>query len=166
MIGALIIMAIGFDLVTGGRFLTARNIFNLSIQTVSVGIMATGMVFVIVMRHIDLSVGSMLAVCSASMAMVQTDVLPDMLGLGLNHWATAPLTIALGLLVGTVFGAFNGWLIGYLTIPAFIVTLGGLLVYRNVAWYLTGGQTIGPLDSNFMLFGGTNGTLVFRRFTG
>lgn len=159
MIGALVILAIGFDLFTGGRFLTARNIFNLSIQTVSVGIMATGMVFVIVMRHIDLSVGSMLAVCSASMAMVQTDVLPDMLGLGLNHWTTAPLTIALGLLTGALIGAFNGWLIGYLTIPAFIVTLGGLLVYRNVAWYLTGGQTIGPLDSTFMLFGGTNGTL-------
>lgn len=159
MIGALILLAVGFDLFTGGRFLTPRNIFNLSIQTVSVGIMATGMVFVIVMRHIDLSVGSLLALCSAAMAMIQTSLLPDMLGLGLNHWATAPTTIILGLLVGTAFGAFNGWLIGFLTIPAFIVTLGGLLVYRNVAWYMTGGQTIGPLDSNFMLLGGTNGTL-------
>jgi D-xylose transport system permease protein len=49
--------------------------------------------------------------------------------------------------------------VGYLTIPAFIVTLGGLLVWRNVAWYLTSGQTIGPLDETFQLFGGINGTL-------
>ena len=47
-----------FNILTGGQFLTPRNIFNLTIQTVSVAIMATGMVFVIVTRHIDLSVGS------------------------------------------------------------------------------------------------------------
>jgi D-xylose transport system permease protein len=61
-----------FNIMTDGRFLTPRNIFNLTIQTVSVAIMATGMVFVIVTRHIDLSVGSLLATCSAVMAMVQT----------------------------------------------------------------------------------------------
>ena len=64
-----------------------------------------------------------------------------------------------GLAVGAAIGVFNGWLVGYLTIPAFIVTLGGLLVWRNVAWYLTNGQTIGPLDETFQLFGGINGTL-------
>jgi D-xylose transport system permease protein len=63
------------------------------------------------------------------------------------------------MITGLAIGAFHGWLIGYLTIPAFIVTLGGLLVWRNVAWYLTRGQTIGPLDENFQLFGGINGTL-------
>jgi D-xylose transport system permease protein len=144
---------------TGGTFLTPRNIFNLSIQTVSVAIMATGMVFIIVMRHIDLSVGALLATCSAVMAMMQTWVLIDGLGLSLGDPMVAPLAIAAGLVAGTLIGAFHGWLIGYLTIPAFIVTLGGLLVWRNVAWHLTGGQTIGPLDQNFQLFGGTNGTI-------
>jgi D-xylose transport system permease protein len=159
MIGAFIILCIGFNLITDGRFLTTRNIFNLSIQTVSVAIMATGMVFVIVTRHIDLSVGSLLATCSAVMAITQTRFMPDLMGLGLNHPLTAPVTIIAGLIVGVAIGAFHGWLIGYLTIPAFIVTLGGLLVWRNVAWYLTDGQTIGPLDENFMKFGGINGTL-------
>lgn len=159
MIGAFIILCIGFNLVTDGRFLTPRNIFNLTIQTVSVAIMASGMVFVIVNRHIDLSVGALLATCSAVMAMVQTEVLPDMLGMGLNHPATWAITVVVGLCVGTLIGAFQGWMVGYLTIPAFIVTLGGFLVWRNVAWYLTSGQTIGPLDSNFLIFGGTNGTL-------
>lgn len=159
MIGAFVLLCVAFDLITDGRFLTPRNIFNLTIQTVSVAIMATGMVFVIVMRHIDLSVGSLLAVCSAVMAMVQTLILPDWLGLGLNHPVTWVVAIAAGLVVGTAIGAMQGALIGYLTIPAFIVTLGGLLVWRNVAWYLTAGQTIGPLDGTFMKFGGINGTL-------
>ncbi len=159
MIGAFIILCIGFNLVTDGRFLTPRNIFNLTIQTVSVAIMASGMVFVIVTRHIDLSVGALLATCSAVMAMTQTEFVPHVLGLGLNHPITWLVAVIVGLITGTLIGAFHGWMIGYLTIPAFIVTLGGFLVWRNVAWYLTDGQTIGPLDSTFLIFGGTNGTL-------
>ncbi|MBL3570070.1 sugar ABC transporter permease [Rhodovulum sulfidophilum] len=159
MIGAFVVLCLVFNLVTDGRFLTPRNIFNLTIQTVSVAIMATGMVFVIVTRNIDLSVGALLATCSAVMAMVQTVVLPGWLGLGLGHWAIAPLAIAAGLATGAVIGGFQGWLVGFLGIPAFIVTLGGLLVWRNVAWYLTNGQTIGPLDPTYQLLGGINGTL-------
>ncbi len=159
MIGAFIILCIGFNLVTDGRFLTPRNIFNLTIQTVSVAIMASGMVFVIVTRHIDLSVGALLATCSAIMAMTQTEFVPNVLGLGLNHPITWIVAVVVGLAAGTLIGAFHGWMVGYLTIPAFIVTLGGFLVWRNVAWYMTDGQTIGPLDSTFLMFGGTNGTL-------
>ena len=157
MIGALFILCLGFSWFTDGRFLTPRNIFNLTIQTVSVAIMACGMVFVIVNRHIDLSVGALLATTSAVMAMMQTQILPEIFGLG--HPMIWVLAILSGLLVGTLIGAFQGWLIGYMTIPAFIVTLGGFLVWRNVAWYLTNGQTIGPLDRTFLIFGGTNGTL-------
>jgi len=159
MIGAFVILAVAFDLITGGRFLTPRNIFNLTIQTVSVAIMATGMVFVIVTRNIDLSVGSLLATVSAVMAMTQTEILPNVLGLGFENPITVVVTIAVGILAGALIGAFQGWMIGYLMIPSFIVTLGGLLVWRNVAWYMTNGQTIGPLDGNFLVFGGTNGTL-------
>ncbi|MCK5744999.1 MAG: sugar ABC transporter permease [Oricola sp.] len=163
MIGAFIVICLVFNILTGGlldgRFLTPRNIFNLTIQTASVAIMATGMVFIIVTRHIDLSVGSLLATCSAMMAMTQTVVTPEWLGLGLNHPATAPIAIGVGVLTGVLIGAFHGWIVGYLGVPAFIVTLGGLLVWRNVAWYLTTGQTIGPLDHNFTLFGGIDGTL-------
>jgi D-xylose transport system permease protein len=159
MIGAFLVICLVFHLYTDGRFLTPRNIFNLTIQTVSVAIMATGMVFVIVTRNIDLSVGSILCVCSAVMAMMQTLVLPKMLGLGLGHGLIAPVAIVAGIGTGALIGAFNGWLVGYLTIPAFIVTLGGLLVWRNVGWYLTSGQTIGPLDSTFLIFGGSNGTI-------
>jgi D-xylose transport system permease protein len=157
MIGAFIVLCLVFNVVTDGRFLTPRNIFNLTIQTVSVAIMATGMVFVIVTRHIDLSVGSILAIVASIMAVAQTQVLPGMLGLG--HPAIWIITIAIGLAIGIAVGALQGWLVGYLGIPAFIVTLGGLLVWRFSGWYITGAQTIGPLDETFLLFGGAGGTL-------
>lgn len=159
MIGALVVICLIFNFLTDGRFLTPRNLFNLTIQTVSVAIMATGMVFVIVTRHIDLSVGSMLATCSAVMAMTQTQWLPEALGLDIGNPAIFWITIATGIATGILVGALHGWLIGYLAIPAFIVTLGGLLVWRNVAWYITNGQTIGPLDATYMKLGGINGTL-------
>jgi len=159
MIGAFVIMCIGFHLFTGGRFLTPRNIFTISIQTVSIAIMAMGMVFVIVTRHIDLSVGSLLALCSATMAVLQTQTLPNTLGLGFDHPLTMPIAVLSGVIVGAAVGGFHGWLVGYLTIPSFIVTLGGLLIWNRVAYYSSGGQTIGPLDNNFLIFGGTNGTL-------
>ena len=159
MIGAFVLVCLVFNVLTEGRFLTPRNIFNLTIQTVSVAIMATGMVFVIVTRHIDLSVGAILAACSALMAMTQVRFLPGTLGLEIGHWAIPWITISVGIALGALIGAFNGWLIGYQGIPAFIVTLGGFLIWRNVGWYQTGGQTIGPLDQTFMTFGGINGTL-------
>ena len=159
MIGAFILVCVVFNVLTDGRFLTPRNIFNLSIQTVSVAIMATGMVFVIVTRHIDLSVGALLATCTAVMAMTQTQFLPNVLGLELGHPMIPWITILVGLITGALIGGFQGYLIGYQVIPAFIVTLGGLLIWRNVAWHMTDGQTIGPLNETFLLFGGINGTL-------
>ena len=159
MIGAFIFIAVVFGIYTGGLFLSPRNIFNLTIQTVSIAIMATGMVFVIVTRHIDLSVGSMLAVSSAIMAMTQARWLPQMVGIPVGSIWIAPITIIVGLAVGTALGALTGFLSGYQGIPSFIVTLGGLLVWRNVAWFFTGGQTIAPLDANFLLFGGAEGVL-------
>ncbi|MAC81648.1 MAG: sugar ABC transporter permease [Rhodobacteraceae bacterium] len=158
MVGAFLVVCIVFNVLTEGRFLTPRNVFNLTIQTVSVAIMATGMVFVIVTRHIDLSVGALLATCSAMMAITQTQFLPS-LGIDYNTPLVAPVAILAGLITGAAIGAFHGWLVGYLAIPAFIVTLGGLLVWRNVAWYLTSGQTIGPLDDRFQMLGGIGGTL-------
>lgn len=159
MIGALILISLAFNIATKGLFLSPRNIFNITIQTVSVAIMATGMVFVIVTRHIDLSVGSILAMASAVAGVMQVRWLTQDLGLPLGHPLIAPLAILSALVAGTVIGAINGWLAGYQNIPSFIVTLGGLLIWRNAAWYLTSGQTLGPLDRTLLLFGGAEGTL-------
>ncbi|MEP3115389.1 sugar ABC transporter permease [Nisaea sp.] len=152
MVGALLLIWIVLDLLTGGRFITPRNLFNLSVQTASVAVMATGMVFVIVTRHIDLSVGSVLGVIAMVMGVVQAEILPEVLGF--NHPASWIITILVGLCLGLLIGALQGWVIGYLAVPAFIVTLGGLLVWRGAAWWVTTGRTVAPLDSTFILFGG------------
>lgn len=158
MIGALVVLWVMFDLITGGRFLTPRNLFNLSVQTASVAVMATGMVFVIVTRNIDLSVGSMLGFIGMSVAALQVHVLPDIFGLG--HWMIWIIAVLAAIGMGALLGAFQGWVIGYLTVPAFIVTLGGFLVYRGAMWWVTQGQTVAPLDPSFRLMGGgADGTL-------
>ncbi|MDW3181915.1 sugar ABC transporter permease [Roseobacter sp.] len=157
MLGALAIIWIGFhvygQLVNGfGAFLTPRNLWNLSVQTASIGIMATGMVLVIITRHIDLSVGSMLGFCAIVMGVVQVNILPQFLGLG--HPMIWIIAVIIGILCGSFIGAFHGALIAYGKIPAFIVTLGGLLVWRGAAFLVARGETISPVDPTFRLMGG------------
>ncbi len=157
MIAALIVIWVGFHLygqiVNGfGAFLTPRNLWNLSVQTASIGVMATGMVLIIVTRHIDLSVGSILGFCAMSMAIIQVWILPEFLGLG--HPLIWPIAVICGLLIGCLIGAFHGFLVAYLGIPAFIVTLGGLLVWRGAAFLLARGETISPVDATFAKLGG------------
>ncbi|WP_288350957.1 sugar ABC transporter permease [uncultured Thalassospira sp.] len=148
----LLIIWVGFDIASGGRFITPRNIFNLSVQTASVAVMACGMVLIIVTRHIDLSVGAILGVLAMIMGVVQTDVLPQFLDY--NHPLTWILTLLVGIVLGAAIGGLQGLAVGYLGVPAFIVTLGGLLVWRGSAWWVTQGRTVAPLDHNFILLGG------------
>ncbi|MBB4038641.1 D-xylose transport system permease protein [Microvirga flocculans] len=152
MLAALAAIWIGFDLLSGGVFLTPRNLWNLSVQTASVAIMATGMVLVIVTRNIDLSVGAILGVTGMIIGVAQVQWLPAYLGL--EHPLTAPLVVLLAMAVGGSIGLFQGWLIAYLGIPSFIVTLGGLLVWRGAAWWVTTGQTVAPMDTRFKALGG------------
>ena len=157
MIGALMLIWFGFHfygvLVNGeGFFLTPRNLWNLSVQTSSIGIMATGMVLVIVTRNIDLSVGALVGVTAMVMGILQVEILPQYLGLG--HGAIWIITVIVGMTLGACIGAFHGWLIAYRGIPAFIVTLGGLLIWRGSAFLAAGGKTISPVDPTFALLGG------------
>jgi len=97
-------------------------------------------------------VGSMLGVTAMAMGIMQVWILPQWLGIG--HPAIWIITLIFGLVVGTLIGTFQGWLIAYLEIPSFIVTLGGMLVWRGAAWLMARGETISPLDANFSLIGG------------
>lgn len=159
MLMAFAAVAVVFTIWTGGTFVGPRNVFNIAVQTVPVAIMACGMVFVIVARHIDLSVGSMLAMCSAIMAMSQTAWLPSVFGTEYGNPAVLAMTVVVGLAFGTLMGAVTGWLVGYQRIPSFIVTLGGLFVWRNVNWFTTNGQSVSLTDPNLLMFGGTEGVL-------
>lgn len=152
MLGALLLIWIAFHVMSDGRFMTPRNLWNLSVQTSGVAIMATGMVLVIVTRNIDLSVGSILGVLAMIMGVAQTTYLNGFLGEHANlTWAAA---LAIGIVAGAVIGGLHGVVIAYFGVPAFIVTLGGLLVWRGVAWWVTSGQTVAPMDPTFRLMGG------------
>ena len=157
MAGALLLIWFGFHLygvlLKGeGFFLTPRNLWNLSVQMCSIGVMATGMVLVIITRNIDLSVGSLLGFIGMVMGLLQVEWLPPSMGLG--NPAIWIITVAVGLGLGVLLGTFNGVLIAYLGIPSFIVTLGGLIAWRGGAFLMASGRTISPVDANFALLGG------------
>ncbi|SEB03154.1 sugar ABC transporter permease [Rubrimonas cliftonensis] len=152
MLGALAVIWIGFHLASGGTFLTPRNLWNLSVQSASIAVMATGMVLVIVTRNIDLSVGSMLGFIGMTMGVMQAEWLPTIWGY--DHPLTWIVALAFGVGVGVAIGALHGWVIAYLGVPAFIVTLGGLLAWRGGAWWVTSGRTVAPMDGTFALIGG------------
>ncbi|MGO9740430.1 MAG: sugar ABC transporter permease [Roseiarcus sp.] len=157
MIGALALIWVGFHVYTivlngEGLFLTPRNLWNLMVQTSSVAVMATGMVLIIVMRHIDLSVGAIVGFVSTIIGVAQVRILP--IYLGLDNPMIWIIAVLLAVVIGAAIGAFHGSLVAYLGIPAFIVTLGGQLFWRGAAWWVTTGQTIAPLDDRFALIGG------------
>jgi D-xylose transport system permease protein len=158
----LVVIWIAFNIRSGGDFLTARNLWNLSVQSTSIAIMATGMVLIIVSRNIDLSVGSLLGFLGYTMALVQTDGMIAFFGLdvtisGLRDNSYAWLVaLAVGVALGALVGGLTGFIVAYGGVPSFIVTLGGFLVWRGAIFRTGGkqGQTLSPLDETFQLLGG------------
>lgn len=162
LVAALVAIWIAFHILSGGAFLTSRNLWNLSVQSTSIAIMATGMVLIIVSRNIDLSVGSLLGFLGYTMALVQTDGIFAFFGIdftahGLDDkayvWIVA---LAFGLLLGALVGTAQGFIVAYVGVPSFIVTLGGFLVWRGAIFRMGDkqGQTLAPLDDKFQLLGG------------
>src|SRR5262245_41989336 len=155
MIVALAIMGVVFNVLSDGTFLTARNLWNLSVQSTAVAVMATGMVLVIVSRNIDLSVGSIVVLAAMVMALLQNEWLPSLVGK--SHPLTWVVTLAIGLGLGALIGGLQGFVVAYIKVPSFIVTLGGLLAWRGLAFEIAGGRTVAPLDATFQLLGGGPG---------
>ena len=155
MVVALLVIWVAFHILSGGDFLTSRNLWNLSVQSASIAIMATGMVLIIVSRNIDLSVGSLLGLLGYFMAMVQTRWIPDTFGLGFDRPFTWIIALLAGIALGALLGAVQGFVVAYGGVPAFIVTLGGFLVWRGLIFRLgEQGATLSPLDKTFKLIGG------------
>ena len=153
MLLALAGILIGFHIMSGGRLIQPANMITLAVQASGVAVMATGMVLIIVSRNIDLSVGSIVGVVAMSYALLMTDWLPA-LGLSLNapfQWLVA---LVIGLGIGALIGGFQGFLIAYVGIPSFIVTLGGLLSLRGSVWLLSSGAAVSGLHGEFRKIGG------------
>lgn len=151
LLGMLVVMAVIWLVLhtaTAGNFLTPRNLFNLSLQVAVVGIMTCGMVLVIVSRHIDLSVGSQIGFIGVFGALLQNSILP------IDGSSTCWIATLAMLATGALIGLGQGLLIAYAGIPSFVVTLGGLLFFRNAAFYINSGVTVAPLNKTFQLLGG------------
>lgn len=137
---ALIAIWVLFAILTDGAYISPQNFSNLFRQMTVVSIMALGMVFVIVLGNIDLSVGKVAGFVSVMVAYYQArvwnTVIPD------QPILAAALSCTIGIGVGTIFGAIQGYLTAYQNIPAFIVTLGGLFVARGLIMWRTEGKTI------------------------
>lgn len=152
MVVALIAIVLGFGFLTDGRYLRPDNLITMSVQAAGVAVMATGMVLVIVTRNIDLSVGSIVGVVAMSYALLMTQILPSFMGLG--HPLLWIVALGLGLLIGATIGGVQGFIIAYIGVPSFVVTLGGLLIFRGLTWVLSSGASVAGLDPTFQLLGG------------
>ncbi|STD25167.1 multiple monosaccharide ABC transporter permease [Enterococcus mundtii] len=138
MVIILIALLIAFQLMTGGIFLRPLNITNIVLQNSHILILAAGMLLVVLLGYVDLSVGSVMAFVGAmaGMLMVNNNISP---------WLAVPLC----LLVGGVIGAWQGFWVAYVGIPAFIVTLAGLLMFRGLTQVVLGGQSLAPFPGGF-----------------
>ncbi|MGK8933696.1 xylose ABC transporter permease XylH [Pluralibacter gergoviae] len=136
MIAAIVAIMLFFTWTTDGAYLSARNVSNLLRQTAITGILAVGMVFVIISAEIDLSVGSMMGLLGGAAAIFDV-------WLG---WPL-PLTIVVTLALGLLLGAWNGWWVAYRKVPSFIVTLAGMLAFRGILIGITSGTTVSPTSA-------------------
>src|ERR1700712_1410351 len=139
---ALIVIVLFFQITTQGITLAPINVSNLVVQNSYILILAVGMVMVIIAGHIDLSVGSVVAFIGA------------MAGVFITEWHIPwPLAVVLCLVVGALVGAWQWFWIAYFGIPAFIVTLAGMVVFRGAAQIALGNQQISFFPTEFRAIG-------------
>ncbi len=143
ILAALAIIVVLFQILTDGRLLLPGNVNNLIQQNAYVLILAIGMVIVIIAGHIDLSVGSVVAMVGAVAAI-------SMNSWGLPWWVAVILAIG----VGAAVGAWQGFWVAFIGIPAFIVTLAGMLIFRGLTLVLLTGGTISGLPREYLAIGG------------
>lgn len=142
MLGALALIWMFFHWRTGGTFLTPTNLSNLMTQMAVTGVIAVGMLMIIVAGQIDLSVGSVLGLAGGCAAIVLT-----------NYQLGLVPAIVVAIVVGIAIGLVNGTLVAYANIPAFIVTLGGLLAWRGAIKGISNSETIPIADAGFKAIG-------------
>ena len=138
MIIALVFIMVFFQITTDGLLLKPLNITNLILQNSYILVLAVGILLVIVTGHIDLSVGSVAAFVGAISAIMMV-----------NYEMSPFLAIVISLVLGAVIGAWQGFWIAYVRIPAFIVTLAGMLLFRGLTMIVLEGKSIAPFPESF-----------------
>ncbi len=139
---AIVVIWAFFGMVSEGAFLTPRNFSNLLRQMAITGMLASGMVFVIISGEIDLSVGALLGLLGGVMAIMDY-----------TYHLPMAVTITITILLGIAVGLFNGYWIAYLRVPSFIVTLAGFLAFRGILLGITKGTTVSLESPGLVLIG-------------
>ena len=127
IVGALLVIVVAFEVLTGGVLLKPNSFVSLIQQNAYVIILAIGMVMVIIATHIDLSVGSLVAFIGGVCALLMERA-------GVN-WM---LAIVIALVVGLIVGVWQGFWVAVIGIPGFITTLAGMLIFRGLATVIVG----------------------------
>lgn len=138
MVIALVLIMLLFQILTGGILLRPLNITNLILQNSYILVLAIGMMLVIITGHIDLSVGSVAAFVGALAGILMV-----------QHHVPMFVTVLISLLLGALIGAWQGFWVAYVKIPAFIVTLAGMLLFRGLTMIILEGQSIAPFPKSF-----------------
>jgi len=138
MMVALLLGVLFFQVTTNGVMLRSLNVTNVFLQNGYILVMALGMLLIIVIGHIDLSVGSVAGFLGAIAAVLMATYKLDPI-----------IAVALTLVAGGLIGVWQGWWVSYLRVPSFIVTLAGMLLFRGATLWMLGGQPVGPFDESF-----------------
>jgi putative multiple sugar transport system permease protein len=146
MLVALLIVVVFFQITTDGVMLKSLNVTNVFLQNGYILVMALGMLLVIVIGHIDLSVGSVAGFLGAIVAVLLVGVEVPIFG---EVQLDPVLAVAVTLIAGGLIGVFQGVWIAYLRVPSFIVTLAGMLLFRGATLFMLGGQPVGPFPESF-----------------
>ena len=154
MLVALVVILLTFNILSGGKLIQPTNMVTMAVQATGIAIIATGMVLVIVSRNIDLSVGSLVGLIAMVYALLMTDWLTAILGSASDFPFRWVIALLIGVGLGAVVGGIQGFIIAYIGVPSFIVTLGGLLSIRGLVWYLSSGAAVSGLDPDFQQIGG------------
>jgi len=139
---AIVLIWLFFESQTGGRFIGARNLSEMAQEYSYKPLLAIGVVFVLLLGDIDLSVGYLTLLCATTVAV-------------LSAFAHQPAVVAIagGVVVCTLLGLAQGFLISVLQMPAFVVTLGGFLIFEGLAYHILSGATINVPDQTIASIG-------------
>ena len=143
MSAVLIVIALVFNALSEGIFLSPENLYNIAQQTAVVGILATVMVLIIVARHIDLSVGSVMGFVGVLIAFL----------IYTANWSWQAACL-MGLAAAIAVSMYQGALTAFVGVPSFVVTLGGLMSFRGAAYLVADGKTQPLADPFFLKLGG------------
>jgi len=139
----LLVIAVVFNVLSEGIFLSPENLYNIAQQTAVVGILATVMVLIIVARHIDLSVGSVMGFVGVFIAFL----------IYTANWSWQAACL-MGLAAAIAVSMYQGALTAFVGVPSFVVTLGGLMSFRGAAYLVADGKTQPLADPFFLKLGG------------